>query len=270
MRLVSPKIGDYILDQPSNLVNLWDMLSHYASHYIWVLEFLKITQEIELEETDDQKKKALFRNITTEAIKRIGLLDMPMSELQCSRIIQILGDSKQLDLSELRIKYNELAQRIEDELQSKQFFHVETSLVGFYDNNQFQEEIVNRFSVAIYDMEESGKCFALGRHTACAFHLLRVIEAGIISLKESVGSQKTTHTWMDVIKILDEYAKKSAEKGKRTKIQEIISRLYAIKDAWRNPTMHVVMRYGKEEAKEVFDATKNFMANLCNYLDSDS
>ena len=59
----------------------------------------------------------------------------------------------------------------------------------------FGTEVAARFPRAIVDIEEAGKCFALGRFTACVFHLMRVVEAGLAAISRSLNIVKHSPTW---------------------------------------------------------------------------
>jgi hypothetical protein len=40
----------------------------------------------------------------------------------------------------------------------------------------FGKDVAEKFNSAVFDIRESGKCLALGRATACVFHLMHVLE----------------------------------------------------------------------------------------------
>jgi DNA topoisomerase IA len=41
----------------------------------------------------------------------------------------------------------------------------------------------------------------------------------------------------------------------------------AVKDAWRNATMHVENKYTEEEARRIYDAVRGFMMKLASRMD---
>lgn len=270
---IKEKRANRPLEWGYQLVSLLEMLFQYASNYIWLLDVVKLMESREFlsEVSDisgdkaDKIRKYANKEIVSEALKRLKFLDMPMSELQCRRLNSILNSKEPLDVSEIQRQYGELHQRIKDELLSKQFYHVRTDRIVFYNENQFSDEIVNRFNLAIYDMEEAGKCFALGRYTACAFHLLRVVEAGLDELCKHLNIPEYIPTWDGVLKQIEKYINKldgKRDKSEIEKLSSIVLNITAIKNVWRNPTMHVEKKYNGEEAEEIFVAAKNFMKNL--------
>jgi hypothetical protein len=51
----------------------------------------------------------------------------------------------------------------------------------------FGKEVNDRFPMAIDDIEEAGKCLALGRATACVLHAMRIIEVGLRALAKALN-----------------------------------------------------------------------------------
>jgi hypothetical protein len=49
--------------------------------------------------------------------------------------------------------------------------------------------------------------------------------------------------------------------------QEFYARLDAVKDAWRNSTMHVEKQYSPEEAEAIFSMTCSFMSKIASRMD---
>jgi hypothetical protein len=65
------------------------------------------------------------------------------------------------------------------ELEGRKFIQVERTDLYEQQSPIFGEKVLTEYPKAAYDISEAGKCLALGRGTACAFHLMRVIEVGI-------------------------------------------------------------------------------------------
>ena len=72
----------------------------------------------------------------------------------------------------------------------------------------FGKEVGRAFPSADFDIWEATKCLALDRHTACVFHLMRVMELGLHALGKSLNDPtldpKTNPSWF---KILDRCSK---------------------------------------------------------------
>lgn len=272
-----------LLGGTPKIVSLWDMLKNYASEFVWLEKYLgllpqvaeKLSKASELNAIDGAEIEEQVQSMldSLEHLKPIlTSLGMHQSLLLCEEAIKMVEDfgrSVGGRDSEVSCQIGLLNKIIKNELGDQQFFYVRPDLVRYYNEMQFPHEAVERFPSALYDMEESGKCFALSRHTACASHLMRVMEAGIKELKSSLGIQAHTPTWDALIQKIRDYSnglEKKTNAPQMKKLEEIVSRSYAIKDAWRNPTQHVERQYTEEEAKEVMEASKNFMRIISEYL----
>ena len=74
----------------------------------------------------------------------------------------------------------ELKTRLKDELSEREFLYVSPTKVSFYkDPMLFGKGVNDSFPHAIDDIEEAGKCLALGQGTACVLHTMRVLETGL-------------------------------------------------------------------------------------------
>ena len=63
--------------------------------------------------------------------------------------------------------------------------------VPYYETRPlFGPDVFNNFSSANDDIDEAGKCLALGRGTACVMHLMRVLEVGLAALASALGANK--------------------------------------------------------------------------------
>jgi hypothetical protein len=190
---------------------------------------------------------------------------------------------------------DELDQRIRDEMGVRLFFYVPPEREKFYLRKQedsdkqqsltnpewpsildqrkllFGEGVEAAFPSAIPDFEEAGKCLALGRGTACVFHLMRVMERGLKALAGGLNIPYAP-SWESYLKQIEaRITEKHATKKKSWKREEHFYRdaggdLQIVKIAWRNPTMHVVRTYTLEEAEDIFRAVRAFMKRLAPKL----
>jgi hypothetical protein len=169
---------------------------------------------------------------------------------------------------------NSLVIAVKDEMHTVVAYQVPGAKVSFLNPEPFGPEVHRRFRSAAYDIEEAGKCLALGRHTACVLHLMRVLEAGLDALKKEVGITDYCPTWKVV---LDKIAKAVSTKPEKEKTSEerdhdgfvldSVRYLSTVKDAVRNPAMHKVEHlYDEEHARDAWNAIRAFMRHLANSL----
>jgi HEPN domain-containing protein len=163
--------------------------------------------------------------------------------------------------------------RIADEMRSASFLFVKPDHVEFYKQDEplFGPEVSIAFPTAILDIEEAGKSFALNRYTACVFHLQRAMETTLTVFAANVGvPPQSNPSWGSILGKIDAELKlrfpdRSPEfNAQKDFYLEAAAMLRIVKDAWRNPTMHVDKIYDEERAKEILDAVKSFMRKLAN------
>lgn len=144
----------------------------------------------------------------------------------------------------------------------------------------FGDEFRARFLSVAFDLDEAAKCFALGRATACVFHLMRLMEIGIRAVARCLGIPDPTkpaeRNWGTILRAIKEDL--DAHVGQQpTKVWSIATdkeffegayaSLDAVRVAWRNPTMHIENKYTDDEAEHVFVAVKGFMMKLASRCD---
>ena len=163
-----------------------------------------------------------------------------------------------------------MTRRLVDEMESHIYLTVEPKLVPYYDEpNLFGEGVFNKFPMSTFDIEEAGKCLALGRGTAAIFHLMRIMEVGLNSLADRLQlSRSSNRTWDAILSKCDaEAQKKFQDKTTEWRDNEefysgAAAMLRQVKNAWRNPTMHIDRKYTDEEARDIFTHVRGFMRHL--------
>jgi hypothetical protein len=160
--------------------------------------------------------------------------------------------------------------RLQDEIKSQYFFHLDQKDVPFYVGEGL---VAEKFGWAIEDMSEAGKCLALQRSTACIFHLMRVLERAVQAFGKKLKVKIDVHaeTWHQIMLHVNKEvqalpSKTAAQRKKKSGYAEAAAHLQSVRIAWRNEVMHPKQTYTRDEAYEVFNATKTFMAYLAGVL----
>jgi hypothetical protein len=135
----------------------------------------------------------------------------------------------------------------------------------------FGKEVNDRFPAAIDDIEEAGKCLALGRATGCVLHTMRCLEVGLRALGAALDIPYAPSWESYLQQIAQNIAAKHKNKTTKWKRDEKFYRdlsgdLLTIKQAWRNPTMHVDRKYSTDEAEQIFIAAKSLMQRLASHF----
>jgi hypothetical protein len=278
--------------EPGKLWSLWDMLRAYAAQLsITAIAMERLAQAVKPKgfisafpqiptfgSLTDPKPPANDTDTTRELVEIFldalpGMMHgMPMP-----------GVSAQIDRmkTDLRLfkgkppnlpdQVAELLRRFEDDLKSHKFFLVNQLDQGYYEDAEgFGPLVAATFPKSADDIEAAGKCLALRQGTATVFHLMRVMEDGFKPLAASLGIPYAP-SWEGYIKQIT--AKIEAKHKTKSLLwkknepfyREVLGDLTALKVAFRNPTMHIVRKYDRDEAEEIYRMTKRYMNRLAEW-----
>lgn len=253
-------------------ITLLDMLRFYAEKLVNLTTYfarLSIVCANTKELNDDNEDIETLEKLET-LCKDIGL---EYSARQASRIKGI-AQANEEPPTPLPGLINDLETRIYDELSSRVCFVIGRNKAGFYDKiNLFGEDVFNKFPSANFDIEEAGKCFALARYTACVMHLMRCLEVALRAIGTALSVSLTNPNWQNIINQANSAitTNKStlgiAWKAEADFYTNVTAHLFTVKNAWRNPTMHVERKYTEEEAEDIFNAVKGLMRHIAKHLD---
>jgi hypothetical protein len=219
-----------------------------------VTELRKVGARSALASATRLQQRLVLGTITCDDV-RSALLDIE------SRFADHLVDIKLLVLNE----------------QETSFFAPADELLGFA--GRPVEGFSRAYPNSAFEIEEACKCLALGRQTACVFHCMRALEHGIKALCKLLSIPDATKpadkNWG---KILDAVRAKTEEKwpkntrapdSKGAQIEALYVTLDAIKNPWRNATMHVETIYAPHEALHIARCTGMFLLELMKHCDEE-
>ncbi|NTJ64796.1 hypothetical protein G6M50_27750 [Agrobacterium rhizogenes] len=142
----------------------------------------------------------------------------------------------------------------------------------------FGADVPVKFDSISYDIDEAGKCLALGRGTASVFHSLRCLEATIRAISRSLKIPDPTkgpdRSWANALrKIKEEMDRRWPPSGRLSGdgrlFEDIYAALAAIQNPWRNATMHLDQKYTEEEAKHIFEVVGGLIRKVASRLNED-
>lgn len=228
----------------------------------------------------------------SKALEELGLL---VSKKAADRILELMDSVppisnedgvtarvfSQENTQKLVQLIDETAQRVEDELGSRFLISMSAENAPYYEGQKsaFGSNVLAKFGSLQYEIEEAGKCYALGRSTACAFHSIRCLEAGIRAIARCLqipdptkGSQRN---WANVKKTIKDKmdilwpVPADRFSGDGELFEDFFASLSAMQNPWRNATMHLDQKYTKEEAKHMMDVIGGFMTRIASRMDED-
>jgi hypothetical protein len=254
------------------VVGLDEMLKFYAHHYLFIGSLL--TRLALLGETDGSPDEPSFvvkgdpwDDFIVKLRDSCRAIGMEMSVLAINAIEKKLAQGE-VPRTVFARALEELNGRIRDEISLMLIMRIPKEKATYYDKvDAFGIEVEKKFPDASYDIRQAGNAYATGCNTGCVFHLMRAVEFGVRTLGTGLGIQNIEKPWGPLLaEMRNEIAARRAN-GTMTRDEHdtysgAIVLLENVKDAWRNPTMHPAAKYDEAEALTVYEAVKQFMANL--------
>ena len=255
------------------LVTLLDMLKKYSTIFgdlmvaLFDMEMASsYLDDDEKEEKIDKNKSEYLSHYLTIATNMASELNLDASTVLLERIWK--AHKSGYKRGDLHDDIKDLRSRIEDQLKSRLFLFVDQNRASLYKQPQlFGQQVNDNFPCAIDDIQDAGTCLALGQGTACVMHLMRVMEVGLKALAKGLKIPYAP-SWESYLKqieakIAEKHPTKDAKWKKVEKFyRDISGDLMTIKQAWRNPTMHIERRYSPDEAEQIFMSVKALMQRM--------
>jgi hypothetical protein len=194
--------------------------------------------------------------------------------VQCAQVLEDMA--REYPDSDLDRRLPQLQDAIRYELRDVVLMRIPTDKAGYYLEPQaFGPLVAERFPSVSREVMEVGKCLAVGRGTACVFHLMRVLEAGLRELSKAlkVKIKKERPSWNDYLTAIENKTK--AVPGKKRHLSRSDEQFFSqaalhirdISKAWRNPLVHEIADfYDDEEAMMIFVHVKNLMQHLAMHI----
>lgn len=261
------------INNPYRLWSLWEMLQLYADKFVATLHLMSTLVQSVHSATDPF-------SFSKEELQRIKSTLLHLKEvLQQMELRTSISAIERIEekLTENRIMHpvldsllSDLVRRIPDELKGVHFLLVPLQRRQYYSSPMlFGEEVFNGFPRTIVDIEEAGKCFALGRYTASVFHLMRVVEVGVQEFGTKLGvALAAEKNWQKILNETNKPIKAMGEKKDplAKTYAEVAAHLYNVKLAWRNEVMHPKETYTEEETESISRNVKAFISALAQLI----
>lgn len=206
--------------------------------------------------------------LANNSAEQCGPLGLVASSASASRLAMLAGGEIAPTYAQTSAICEEFRGRLQDELKATILFSLDAAKAKLYTETAlFGDQVASNFPSGAYDIEEAGKCLATGRSTACVFHCMRVMEVGLkaLALAMEIPYAPSWESYIKQInaKITTDWKDKEPEWKKNEQFfAGAVGDLTAVKNAWRNPTMHIRGSYDPERAEDIFNAVKGFMRHL--------
>lgn len=251
------------------------MLNFYANEFIEIMSVIMLwADDKSLFELKDDLSEILkdVERITDDLIK----INFKNSLLTANRLTWLIKNTPD-KRDTIHQQLNELVNRIYDEFNIHHLLILSPTETEYYGAKEslFGEKVALKFSELTEDISEASNCYALGRYTACVFHLMRIMEKTVqyFGKKTKVVLNKPIieENWYKITRAINDKVKSMPDKTKRQRDKKdkygaTVSHLDNIRRAWRNKTMHPKVTYTQEQAATILNAVDIFMKELVNIL----
>lgn len=276
--------------RPGEVWSLWDMLSLNAAKFLDTVREINRLKTI-IETNFDEEGKAArpegdeFRIKLAESFREMGVateyVGARVASIAAYRTSDALKDTDNdaPSFQQIRDTAEDIESRLRDELSMISFVVFNPQQVAYFGDAHtlVKWNIAQLFPSAMGELEEAAKCLAMSRPTASAFHSMRFLEIGLKAFAKSLGVDDPTKpaekNWAVVLEkiktaVQDKYpAKKRQSKSEGALADELYTHLDAVRNPWRNATMHVDAVYTEAEAQHILACVNAFMEKLagrCN------
>jgi hypothetical protein len=256
------------------LWSLWDMQELKARPFVNAMRALAIIEQtLEKGKPEQMQKKpsgsstAPVAKSLLEFIDACTALGADVSLMAAVELYEKIASSA-VTFAVLHEEVRHLHKYFERHLESAKLFALNPDDARYYDTalEQFGDCVTASFPSTASEIDEAGKCLALGRAAAAIFHLMRVVEIGLRSIAPLMGIHEPKPDWGKVIRAVDDYLKLPKDEKKLdlddSYLAAVSAQMHAVKLAWRNQVMHVDTTFSLENAREIFEQTKLLMIAL--------
>lgn len=273
------------MTHPQRFVSLRTMLELNARAFLGAATEMRAIQIVignfEHKDTavNDSDKRGVLDHLSRlkEALDVVGA---NLALKSAERLRMALEDEAQsISLASVAQVLADIESRFGDHLEDISVFVISDEKVKYLKDDSISANIWIYFSSATFEMEEAAKCIALARYTASVFHCMRVLEIGIRSLSRFLKIDDPTkpaeRNWAFILgQIRDavDALKKSRnadDKKRGEALEGVHATLDAIRNPWRNATMHVENVYAPHDAVHIFNCVEYFMDTLAQHCDED-
>ncbi len=192
--------------------------------------------------------------------------------MKCVDYMLEIGVKKEPKVGVLVEAVSQIERTIRWEMEDKLFMYIPSARAERYNLTEpFGPEAAKNFPSSMFDAKEAGNCFASGRYTASVFHLMRVLEIGLVAFAGLFpGVPTNKENWQQIIEKIESEIREMPKaavkvpdwKEKQEKYSQIANNFMFFKDAWRNYTAHARGKYTEDESDAIYRNVRSFMQGL--------
>lgn len=262
--------------RPFQLVSWYDMQKFGAEKYFAIargLEHLVVIFQNRAIVDEPFEAKPQWNDMFCAIRDRCAECGLSVSSDLLTQFADEINDiNSRMTFGDVSSRMDHIGRTITTEMKQAVFMYIPADRAERYDQQElFGAEVASVFTSASFDIRESGNCYAAGRYTACVFHLMRVLEIGLLTFAREFPSVPTDReNWQQIIEKIEAEIRTMPKaqtkpvdwKQKHEKYSQTANSFMFFKDAWRNYTAHARGKYVEDEADMIFRNVGSFMRQL--------
>ncbi|SPU52054.1 Uncharacterised protein [Brevundimonas vesicularis] len=252
-----------------------------------VMEIRRVQAIIEHSGSDEQRREnmdrrsrdILLRN-TDDMVPSLQQLHARLSETSALRLREMLSNDDYFTWTDLTAAMADIESRLRDELDLVRIFVLSPAMAAYLltGSDLCGPRITSHFPSVLFEMEEAAKCLAVLRPTASVFHSMRTLEIAISALAKFLGipdpSKPSERNWGAMLHSIKggmakKYPGPSMPHSEGALIEGLYASLDAIRNPWRNATMHVENIYQPHEAEHILRCVNMLLLQMSNIFDEE-
>jgi len=267
-------------EQSFGLISWWDMNEFSAAVFVEIMSAVAQLARIYQAQKGDATILTPDSEASITIVQVLKSLTISLGDIGCRlsarASIRLINDLKtEMKSPAFYVRAQELSEIIKDEMNYHLFLWVPSHRAEWYSKNAEEllgAECCDHFKSIIPEVEEAMKCYATGRFTASAFHLMRATEAAVKALGKAIGLTPAHPGWKLVFdEVWKQYKNAVPRHASWTTHEDFLvtvsADLRAISKVWRNDIAHFVDTYTEEQAKPMFEIVSAFLRDAATKLD---
>lgn len=281
---------------PGRLWSLWDMMKFNAVPFYEITQLLR-NFRTNVDAQKDSNPEFYKRSLRNESLgggsaivsfidganklkPLLNVLGAKVTSLIVDDLLSALETNRYIALENVSKFYEEIDTSLKRELSLVTLLSLNATEQRYFEGNEsiFGPDFDAKFQTSgAFELDEAAKCLALGRPTASVFHLMRLMEIGVASVARCLNIpdpvKPSERNWGKILDSIDAGIKRKwpttsdRTAGEGSLFEGLYASLDAVKNPWRNATMHVENKYTEDEAEHIFIAVKGFMKKLASRMD---
>jgi hypothetical protein len=265
--------------RPHKLVSLWDMYPLRARKFAETYSQLVVWGTLV---KTNKASRPRFQSVLAQEVDKttienfyndLLLMEMNSSAAAAKRFLELLNSNKSPSVLEDELFV--LLGRVHDDLTGRLFLVMSPTTQHYFDleGTFLGKELIDKFADSDLpkDASKAGNCFALGEHTACVFHLMRIMERLVQDFATKLGAILTHKgepinieyaEWNQIENAIKPIIEDMRKGERKNRCNAALEALGAIRLGIRNEIMHPRGFYDEEDARRLMANVKSFVQEV--------